>query len=195
MPDFEHLAELEGESTKLKHLKVLLQYLRPLFQRHYNAARSRLSLDHPTVRFEDLWVLMKPGSLAYTEWDGQWLGCIIGESTKLPPELSKGIPQRWSVEYWLLQAHWPSDQIQFAANDVIIDRFEGEQVVTSLPICPVEFQDAKDSGVRRRALIERGLKTCDILWSGSRYMSYEGECLSRSKQRVSLPLVPPYQSC
>ena len=190
MSDFERLAESEEEPTKLKHIQVLVHYLQPLFQRQYGAARSRLSSAHPTVRFKDLWVLMKPGSMAYTKWDEQWLGCIIGGSTKLPPKLSDGIPQRWSIQYWLLQVHSPSDQIRFVTNSVIIDQFEGEQLVTSLPICPVGFQDAQDLGDRCRALTERGRKTFEILRSDSRYMSYEGECLTQSKQHVSLHLIP-----
>ncbi|KAK8035739.1 hypothetical protein PG991_001812 [Apiospora marii] len=174
MRAFEHILESEEDAVQVKQLEVLLKFLRPHYQRQFVAARNRLSSSQPTVRFDDIWVLMKPGSLAYTKWDGQWLGCVIGKSTKLPPRPADGYAQRWSIEYWFLQVHWPSDQIRFATNSAVIDQFEGEQLVTSLPVYPAEFQDANDNGQRKRKLTERGQKTCEILWDDSRYMSYLG---------------------
>ncbi|KAK8087784.1 hypothetical protein PG997_002745 [Apiospora hydei] len=122
---------------------------------------------------------------AYTKWDGQWLGCILGKSIKLPPKPSHDLPQRWLIEYWFLQVHWPTDEIRVATNSVVIDQFDGEQLVTSLLIYAVEFHDANDDGGRKRKLTERGKRTCDVIWGDSRYMSYEGRCLDAARQHIS----------
>ncbi|KAK8140098.1 hypothetical protein PG984_000164 [Apiospora sp. TS-2023a] len=185
MRAFEHILGSEEDTVKVKHVEVLLKFLRPKYERQFIAASNRLSSSQPTVRFEDMWILMKPGSLAYTNWDGQWIGCVIGKSTKLPPKPVHGYPQCWSIEYWFLQVHWPSDQIRFAINSVVINKFEGEQLVTSLPLYPADLHDAEDNGERKRHLTERGQRTHEILLDDSRYMSYEGECLTRSKQHIS----------
>ncbi|KAK8021678.1 hypothetical protein PG990_006816 [Apiospora arundinis] len=162
-----------------KHLEVLLQFLRPLFERQYAAARNRLGSEQPTVRFDDLWVLMKPGSLAYIKWEGEWLGCIVGECIKRLPD--DDFPRSWEIRCWVLQVYWPSNEIRLATCTFDISQYDGEQLVTSLPVCPAEFHDPKDLGVRRRELSERGRKTCQLIWEGPQYTFYQGICLSKIK--------------
>ncbi|KAK8055023.1 hypothetical protein PG993_000250 [Apiospora rasikravindrae] len=164
--DLEHELEKTEDSIKLQHLEALLQFLRPMFHRYIVPARCRLSMAPPTVKFEDVWVLLKPGSFAYTKWEDHWLGCIIAESIMIPP-VDK-FAQYWSIGYWILQVHWPSDEMRFAKNSVVIRQYDGEQLVTSLPICPVEIHDAQDLEERRKQLTERGQKTCKLIWEDSR---------------------------
>ncbi|KAK7989953.1 hypothetical protein PG989_010268 [Apiospora arundinis] len=161
-----------------KHLEVLLQFLRPLFERQYAAARNRLGSEQPTVRFDDLWVLMKPGSLAYIKWEGEWLGCIVGECIKHLPD--DDFPRSWEIRCWVLQVYWPSNEIRLATCTFDVSQYDGEQLVTSLPVCVAEFHDAKDLGVRRRELSERGRKTCQLIWEGPQYTFYDGKCLSKT---------------
>jgi len=188
MPDFEDFMKSENDSIKSKQLNILLQFLRPIYERQYLTARKRSVSEQPTVRFEDLWALMKPGLLAYTKWEGEWLGCIIGECSKSYPVSSDQIEQFWDVEYFILQVHWPSDEIRFARGTLKIDQYNGEQLITSLPICPAEVYDATDMGVRRRELTERGQKTCQLIWESPRYVYHQGRSLNKDKRYVSLTL-------
>ena len=188
MDDLEQLRESEKDPINMKHLEVLLQFLRPLFNRRYVAARNRSESEQPTVRFDDVWVLMKPYSLAYTKWDGEWLGCLIGECTKVFPDSSDDFDEPyWVVEFLILQIYWNSDEFRIAKGTVDIDRYDGEQLVTHLPIHPVEFHDAQDMGVRRREFAERGRNTCRLIWEGPRYAYHDGKSLNKDQKHVSLP--------
>ncbi|KAK6841173.1 hypothetical protein PG987_002033 [Apiospora arundinis] len=189
VPALERLMDSEENSHELKHLEVLLRFLRPMFEQQYVPAELRSGLDQPTSKFEDLWVLMKPGLLAYTKWDGEWIGCIVEQSTKLSPKPSEDLPQRWSIEYSILQLHWPSEEIRSARNSIIIDHYDGEKLVTSLPICPAQFYDAGDMGVMKQKLTQRGQKACRIIWEGPRYMFYHGTSLSSQKAHISERIV------
>ncbi|KAI0451719.1 hypothetical protein F5B21DRAFT_516499 [Xylaria acuta] len=181
MIGFELLTASDRGPTELEHVQILVEFLRPRYQQQYIPAKERSLTIQPTVRFEDLWVVMKPGSLAYTCWNSHTIGCVIGKSVLLPPEPSHDLPERWSIDFWFLQVHWPSDQIGFNLQTAVVDRFDGEKPVTSLPIHPAEYVDAKDQGKTKQRFMARGRKVCDILWGESRYMEYDGECMDRSK--------------
>ncbi|KAI8624701.1 hypothetical protein F5Y19DRAFT_452880 [Xylariaceae sp. FL1651] len=182
MTDFERLIASDENYTELEHVQVLLEFLRPRYQQYYIPATKRYLSVQPTVTFDDVWVLMKPGSLAYAHWDGQTIGCVIGKSIHLPPIPSRDIPEQWSIQFWFLQVHWHSDQIGCTTLYAAVDRFDGEEPVTSLPIYPAEFLDANDQERTKQRFIERGRKVCDILWGESMYMEYDGECMDNFRQ-------------
>ncbi|KAI0911072.1 hypothetical protein F4823DRAFT_623740 [Ustulina deusta] len=182
MSDLEHLIAFDRDPTELEHVQALLEFLRPRYQQQYVPAEERSSAAQPTVRFDDLWATMKPGSLAYTDWDGHRIGCVIGKSIRLPPKPSYDLPERWSVDFWFLQVHWPSDQIGCVSHTAVIDQFDGEKPTTSLPIYPAEFLDVTDQGKTKRRFTDRSRKVCEILWGESMYMEYDGECMDHDKQ-------------
>ncbi|KAI0105436.1 hypothetical protein GGR51DRAFT_560282 [Nemania sp. FL0031] len=189
MSDLEHLEHSEKETAKLEQIRVLLEFLRPRYQQQYVPAKERYSSIEPTVRFEDLWVAMKPGVLAYVNWGAEEsvykIGCIIGEVIRLPPKPSQDLPGRWSIAFWFLQVHWPSDKIGCTRHTITIDLFDGEMPITSLPICPAEILDATDQGATKQRFMDRGRKARDILWGKSMYMEYDGECMDYAKQRYT----------
>lgn len=187
MAEFQDLLKSKKSLGQSNEIEGLLELLQPQYERQYLTARSRLLNSQPTVRFEDIWAFMKPGSLAYTNINGHWVGCVIGESRRLPPKSLEDIPRRWSITFWFLQVHWASDRIGFAVDSVSIDQYDGEKLVTALPIFPSEISDAIDGGARKRKFTERGSKICDIFWGNSKYQYHDGECLDQSKKSVSFP--------
>ncbi|KAI0536997.1 hypothetical protein GGR58DRAFT_473532 [Xylaria digitata] len=189
MPELEHLESSDRDPTELEHVQVLLEFLRPRYQQYYVPAKERSLADQPTVRFDDLWVAMKPNSLAYTYWDGHKIGCVIGKYIRLPPKPSHDLPERWSIDYWFLQVHWPSDQIGCTTHTAIVNHFDGEQLITSLPIYPVEFHDVSNEGNTMQRFTNRGRKVCEILWGQSMYMEYDGECMDYAKQQYTGPII------
>ncbi|KAI1174616.1 hypothetical protein F4777DRAFT_376705 [Nemania sp. FL0916] len=191
MDDFEHLAGSAEDDSKVEHIRVLLEFLRPRYQQRYVPAKQRCKVAQPTVMFHDLWVVMRPGALAYTCWGGHKIGCVIGKSIRLPPNLSHDLPERWSIDFWCLQVHWPSDQIGCIVKTAVIDRFDGERLIGSLSIYPIEFLE--DQGRTKQRFIDRGRKVCDLLWGDSMYMEYDGECVDHLKQRYTGRIVCPLE--
>lgn len=178
--------EQETNNTRREHLDILLNFVHSKFQQLCEPAQRRLSQATPTVTFDELWFLMKPGSMAYTERDGHWIGCAIDEtfreesprkgafkqgSTKEKnsqgqAELGDGL-SRWSIRIRLLCASLVSPRIDPVTSIVKIHNFDGEKLVTSLPIFPREFHDRSDAGERRALFEERGDRIVKIVLAGS----------------------------
>jgi hypothetical protein len=175
----------EENMTQQEHLHVLLEFLQPQFQTLCAPGQDRLSQISPTVIFEDMWFLMKPGAMAYAMCDNIWIGCVIKESklTSVPLDHST---DKWSVTVIFLQVDWASDEIGYASSTVVIERFDGERLVTSLPVFPCEFHDKQDGGARNETFRKGGDKVCELLWGESRYMKYEGEVMDNSRSYVRL---------
>ncbi|KAI1194337.1 hypothetical protein F5X97DRAFT_311338 [Nemania serpens] len=182
MSDLGRLIASDGDSTKLEHVQLLLDFLRPRYQQHFVPAKARSLTALPTVRFDDLWVVMKPGSLACVDWYGHKIGCVVGKPTRIPPKPSQDLPEQWSIAFWFLQVHWPSDQIGCTIQAVVVDYFYGERPITSLPIQPLEYLDPMDHDKIRQRFTDRGRKVYDILSGESMYMEYDGERMENSKQ-------------
>ncbi|KAJ2984565.1 hypothetical protein NUW58_g5996 [Xylaria curta] len=182
MTDLEHVVASDPDLTKSEHLQILMEFLRPRYHQHYTPAKARSLSVQPTAMFDDLWVVMKPGSLAYTSWNDHKIGCVIGKSIRLPPDPDDDLLERWEIDFWFLQVHWPSDQIGCTIKTAVIDRFDGEKPITSLPIYPTEFHDAKDQGRTKQRFIDRGKKVSEIFWGESMYMEYDGECMDHAKE-------------
>ncbi|KAI0854776.1 hypothetical protein F4860DRAFT_498403 [Xylaria cubensis] len=182
MADLERFMDSERDRDDSGHVQILLDFLRPRYRQQYIPAKERSSRTQPTVMFEDLWIIMRPGILAYTDWNGHKIGCMLGKSVYLPPNPPRDILGGWSIEFWFLQVHWPSDQIGCTTHTVVIDRFDGEMPLTSLPIHPVEFVDTKDQARTRQRFIDRGRKVYDILRGNPTCIEYNGDCMDNSKQ-------------
>lgn len=184
MDDFESRLQSETQSVEMVELRVLLEFVRPLLEKKYLPARKRLFNSEPTVRFQDMWILMKPGSLAYVQRHGQWLGCVIEGSKKATASLPRSSTPLWLIDWWLLQSDLPFDRLGCVPGNATIEQFDGEMLITDLPIIPAEIFDAHDSGERRRQFENRGSKICDLLCGGSRYMFHDGDTLDRSGHHV-----------
>lgn len=187
------VSEQETNTTRLEHLEILLNFVRPQFQKWCAPAQQRLSQAIPTVTFNDLWFLMKPGSMAYSLKSGDWIGCAIGQSSKeeiYRDEFSSeessedDCPPRWSTQISLLCSSFEYPRLDPVSAKVNIEKFDGERLVTSLPLFPREFHDRSDAGDRRALFEERGERIAKILWAGSHYGRHRGYCLDFAESYV-----------
>ncbi|KAF7526245.1 hypothetical protein G7054_g10817 [Neopestalotiopsis clavispora] len=159
-------------------LASLLEFLRPKYQACYLPAQERLSQEHPTVIFDDLWVLFRPNSLAFARVnDDHWIGCRIGPTTRLPANIEEEEPERWNVMIWYLQADFSSEEIGCALKFYEFNDFDGEKSPTHFNIVPCQYYDDIDGGPQRKTLEERGQKVLDILWGSSRQYTHSGKSL------------------
>ncbi|KAK8092391.1 P-loop containing nucleoside triphosphate hydrolase protein [Apiospora kogelbergensis] len=171
------------EEIKLKHLQVLLGFITDRYQKFCLPAEERMLQTESTIRFEDVWFLMKPGSLAYTKWDKIWIGCSIEHVHKLEPlEEDTREPEAWVVDICFLQMSWSSGELESVSQKIFIDYFNGARSITSLPVFPRQFHDRRDSGLRRQEAEQWGRQVSQMLWDGPKYLSYEGERMDESKQ-------------
>lgn len=184
------LLEQDTHTVQRDCLEILLNFVRPKFQQWCEPAQKRLLQAIPTVSFDELWFLMRPGSMAYTNRGGHWIGCAIVESSmeRSPEDQSGSIddPLRWSVKISLLRASHVSPRLDHVLSVVDIYKFDGQKLVTSLPVFPREFHDKTDAGGRRALFEERGDRISKIVRAGSHYGGHCGYCLNDEGLYVSL---------
>ncbi|KAK0637655.1 ATPase family AAA domain-containing protein 3 [Lasiodiplodia hormozganensis] len=181
-------SEKTDADVTYEHLQILLDFLDPHVEKTVLPARRRLKKDEATVTFDDLWYLMRPGSLAYAKYEDIWLGVMIKEAESLPAD-SEGAPPKWKITGWCMDNSWYTRCVGYAEVSVDIPFFEGEKHVTSLPIYPREFYDKTDANARREKFEARGRKMRDILWHGHAYVTYEGDCMDEKKRVYKGPMM------
>ncbi|GLA83351.1 hypothetical protein AtubIFM56815_007543 [Aspergillus tubingensis] len=145
---------------KCRHLEVLLQFLDPVVQLMVLPADKRLLKETPTVIFEDIWYLLKPGLLCYFLNDNIWLGGII-ENVQYS-EKSDDEEEAWMVSVMFQDSDFHQHVSGAAPRLISIEAFDGEKVVTTLPVFPCQFHDRQDNGTRRAAFQRRGALVRDI---------------------------------
>ncbi|GFF22121.1 ATPase family AAA domain-containing protein 3B [Aspergillus udagawae] len=172
---------------KCRHLQVLLDFLNLKFQRPLAQADKRLLKETPTVVFEDIWYLLKPGTLVYFLHDGLWLGGAIESVSRRSKDSDK--KEAWIVNVLFQDVDFYKHALGRAPCCIIIEAFDGEKLVTSLPVLPCQFHDRQDNGTRRAAFQKRGALVADIVWSGYKYMKYSGTTMDRKKKKYEGPII------
>ncbi|KAI0505426.1 hypothetical protein F5B22DRAFT_523973 [Xylaria bambusicola] len=69
--DFDDIVSSNEDLTQVEHMQVLVEFLQPRFTRY------KFVRDQPTVSFNDLWMIMKPGVMGYIDLKGYLHGCVI----------------------------------------------------------------------------------------------------------------------
>jgi hypothetical protein len=167
---------------KCRHLQVLLDFLNSRFQRTLQADK-RLLKENPTVVFEDIWYLLKPGTLVYFLHDGLWFGGTIESVSHRRNDSNK--EEAWIVNILFQDVGFDTHMLARAPHSIIIEAFDGEKLVTSLPVLPCQIHDRQDNGTRRAAFQKRGALVADIMWSGYKYMKYRGMTMDKKKRKVT----------
>ncbi|KAL8734032.1 MAG: hypothetical protein Q9166_001793 [cf. Caloplaca sp. 2 TL-2023] len=186
----DHVEILEPEKSEwtCKHLAALLHFLEQSVGPRIDLARSRLSKPNPTVTFDDLWILFKPGIDVYSDLasrydvDNALYASVVIETVNANiSEEGAGNKDRMDVYTWGLESDGSTIKRQSLYKH--IDWYKGEREVMSLPIFPSRFQDQKDGGKRRRMLEERGERVHNLMRSQPKQMWYDGLFLTTRKEK------------
>ncbi|KAH8658138.1 P-loop containing nucleoside triphosphate hydrolase protein [Xylariales sp. PMI_506] len=146
-----------------KHIGIAQQFVRDFIQEDVIAERERHARGFAT--FDMLWLLYKPGSDIYMDYD------IVGEHDPfvvhdLDFDLRNGVANRYELEVWNVNAD--VDWVGTCVVSKFIERFAGEKEITSLVGYPCEYlrfsngvteQDLKEI---RDHFIARGKKWYDL---------------------------------
>jgi hypothetical protein len=171
-------------AEKADHIRVLLEFIQPQIDRLVPPIQRRLQKKIPTITFDTLWYLLRPGTFVYCQYDGEWIGAIIMRVKGKEERNSKRI-DRWNILVWFLDYNAHLFRGYTASGERgkhAIHRFEGEQDVTSLKVIPREYWDAVDGGARREQFEVRGWRKVKLLQSGFKQMNHKGESLERRRR-------------
>ncbi|KAK7946964.1 uncharacterized protein PG986_011285 [Apiospora aurea] len=123
--------------------------------------------------FRMLWYLFRPGGTVYLSRDGKLDALVISDVTVdvkiLRPE-AKSL-QPYNISLWYLD--FDGRHVGRAEESVSIRAFEGERLITSLKLFPVEYRDNSDGGETKRELEDLGKRWFSYLLGAQSH--YTGE--------------------
>lgn len=175
-----------------EHLKILLEFVQPQIDRIVPPIERRMQNKVPTITYDALWYLLKPGTLAYCQYAGEWIGCVIMQ-VKRKKELDRGTTDHWNIFVWFLSfgkqlfrayTSSKSDVDSRIKTKHTIERYEGEKEITSLKVVPREYWDAIDNGARKEQFEARGVRKVKCISSKFQTMSHKGEMIDVKKRLV-----------
>lgn len=134
--------------------------------------------------FRMLWYLFRPGSTVYLSRDGRLSAKVIShvnvDERILRPEAKWISP--YEITLWYLD--FDGRHVGRSEETVSIPAFEGERLVTSLRLFPVEYRDNADGGETKRELEELGRRWFDYLLGAQAH--YNGELIGPLSRQVSV---------
>lgn len=165
----------EDRAAQLKHMCVLDGFLRDGYQENILPTVALLSATTPTINFEMLWFLFRPGIDVYLQTSE---GISVAVVYKVEREI---IPidrtyRRWYLKCWRMAAN--GSRVARVPCIGVITRYDGYREVTSLPVCPTDIWDVHDNGSRRAKIIQRNKIYLQALQKGSLHVHYDGPDLS-----------------
>lgn len=187
-------SEVAGEpkgpdSEQARHVRVLLDFIKPYAERTLPHIQHRLKQDVPTVTWDSIWYLLRPGTISYCLFDNERIGCVILRAKRKIKRDAK----RWNVHVWFLdfqdklrRGFTLSRKSGQPRTKHYINFFEGERTVTSLPVFPRQYWDCRDQGKRKTLFEERGKKKLDLLRNEPKQMTYEGQSLENKRRNVRI---------
>jgi hypothetical protein len=175
------------ESETGKHMQLLRSVLEPELQESFSIIKEFQS--HGMIRFDQLWMIFKPGSFVFSEYSG------IERIYKLSrTEVRKDTD--YTSSYFLLHSYyidWDGGMYGHALDIDGIEIFEGSKKYTDLGVYPLDVHLTKAAVVER--LVQRGRKISS--YTGVHYQAYDG-LVTNCEMRISavdeyarLPSAPP----
>ncbi|KAK7971588.1 hypothetical protein PG989_016604 [Apiospora arundinis] len=123
--------------------------------------------------FRMLWYMLRPGSTVYLSRDGRLSAMVISQveidERILRPEAKWMRP--YEITLWYLD--FDGRHVGRSEETVSIPAFEGERLITSLRLFPVEYRDSADGGKTKRELEEMGKRWFSYLHGSQAH--YSGE--------------------
>lgn len=173
---------------------------------------SRLLSPEPLIKFETLWLLMRPGTLVYVQQsalkasyqhkdkvsqreDGRLSestdrSALIISSSSYHKKRRNATDDhetldRLLMELWSIQ--FDGTVFQRVFHEVEIPRFEGFRAIKTLQVIPSDVHDRFDGGELKKRLERRGQKYLSILREPAAHREYEGSHSGYSGQIIVDP--------
>ena len=190
------------DETTAYDLAVLLRLLASTYRTRVAPTMiSRLLSPEPLIKYETLWLLMRPGTRVYVQrsafegsnqrtayvnhHEDDWLGeakdrfaSIVSSSSyvKRDKKATDGneIADRFVIELWNIQFDGADGTfLRRVRSTVIVPRFEGSRAIKTLQVIPSDVHDKFDGGELRRRLERRGKKYLSILREPAAHREYD----------------------
>lgn len=159
------------EETTIKHIDVLLSFLKTSVGAKIEAEKARWCGSTPKATFEYYWLLMKPGEVIYQKEDNHWTPYVVGSLW----ENSDGSRTTYNVNCWNIE--FVEGRMQRIMKRIDIQAFYGEQAIHTLPVIPARFFPGGE-----KANAEKKIKLGKMYWELTKrpgYKEYDGVIVAR----------------
>lgn len=179
-------------------LAVLLRLLAPMYRvQVVPTMTSRLRSPKPRVRYETLWLLMRPGTLVYFQPsmldEAHRRAYIVASYTydreleiiydDIEDKIERRINQ-FQIEMWGIRYDKTFRQVVHHAT---IPYFEGSRAIKTLQVIPSDIHDRLDGGELRRKLEKRGQNYISILRESAAHREYQSPSGGYSREIIVDP--------
>lgn len=165
----------EERAAQLKHMRVLNGFLRDDYQDKVLPTLALLTETTPTISFEMLWFLFRPGIDVYLQTSEGVSAAVVYKVERDIITIDRPY-RRWYVKCWRMASN--GSRVARVTCIGVIARYDGCREVTSLPVCPTGIWDAHDGGSRRAKIMQRNKISLEALRKGSLHVQYDGPDLS-----------------
>ncbi|RYP49565.1 hypothetical protein DL768_004767 [Monosporascus sp. mg162] len=160
--------------TTAKHIDVLLSFLDKTLGKQIREEEERHNSGTPKATFDNLWLLLKPGSVIYAKKQCIWTPFVVF-SVVTPPRTSGEAPRPCTINCWNIS--YSGDRFTRFAYAFTIEPFTGEQAISSLQVIPERFFRGEDGDMSPSDVAAKQIKLGKTAWElakGPVYMSYDG---------------------
>ncbi|RYP71740.1 hypothetical protein DL769_004629 [Monosporascus sp. CRB-8-3] len=160
--------------TTAKHIDILLSFLDKTLGKQIREEEERHNSSTPKATFDNLWLLLKPGSVVYAEKDYKWTPFVVS-GVVTPSRSNEEGPRPCTINCWNIS--YCGDRFTRLTFAFTIEPFTGEQAISSLPVIPERFFRGEDGDMSPSDVAAEQIKLGKIAWElakGPVYMSYDG---------------------
>ena len=158
-------------------IAALLRQFAPMYRTRAIPTLESLHLNNdPSIKYDSIWLLYRPGTFVYVKEDDHLLACVIESAKYLKRQHTSidgpdALVDRTNLSMW----HLYSDGIKFLrrAKRITIPRWDGNRLVRDLEAVPRDLYDRFDTGRRRAYLKTRGQKYIQLIKEKTAYRQYE----------------------
>jgi len=176
---FHYRHELDQYRKNLKdgiaklHLDLLMRFMRRELKRELRAYESNVETTTapPSIEFQDLWMIFKPGELVITGRDLKEQVMMLTSTA-----LTYCEPQEWSI----VGQFFTHDGRKFGGQkkSIEVKKFEGTKEIWKLNIFPLMYHE-HEQAIRQKH-IARGKRFCDM--HGVHHKYYRGTAMALSHE-------------
>ncbi|KAI1298226.1 P-loop containing nucleoside triphosphate hydrolase protein [Xylaria venustula] len=173
----------EYAATTSKHIDLLVGFLEQTYGRQIREEGMRHSRKIPTVTYEWLWLLLRPGEVIYTQHDSAWSPFVISRVSKKSSPNEDGL-RSYSIDCWNYM--YQNKKLRRTMHTFKINPFSGEEAIRNLTIIPARFFTGEDQNMSPSAVTAEQVRLGKVVWELYKkpsYKSYDGDLAKKTATR------------
>lgn len=184
-PGINDTTQTDRDNT-LHDMTLLLDFLTPLYENIVRPAADLLVQDVPTIGFDMLWYLFRPGTDVWIQDSADVYMAVVHKFEHKRHHHQREYGSTKSSESILHLWRFGTDGNRVARITFThkFERYTGQVEVTSLAVCPTSYWDTADQSSRRQNTLAESRLLVEAIREGSLYVHYDGPDGTSVRQKI-----------